>query len=563
MRRVFIALLILASLACPASAADSTVSAMSAASALTGTELLYCIQGGADRKCTAAQMSASANGVFNVRTQYGGVANGSTSNNTAINNAFTAANAYSSGNPVVYFDCDVTSTTCVYNYSGLTGGGGLSPINMTRAMTLLCAPGVRLNYTGTAHAAEIGSTSLTQADTDAYRIQNCTFTGGASYTAGLLINNWIVNLQVFDNMFLNFGNQTGYTIQFTSGGSNWEPMISRNWWRDTDGFTKNMIDGHGAFMAGFRFIDNNVECETALNAACSIVTTGVGLWIPNGFIVGNTIQFHYPLIRWADTQQQSVLWIDHNHFEGNFSGPGPAISYGDPGTAGTQFLYAHITYNYVFWPVANNTNVFIGPESASSGSHTFGNATIGGNYIADSSTLGGTGKVIQTNGTTSGPAFFFGNIYNNVAANQGTANFVDSAAQTSGLWGAYSPGTGVASQVPVFDSNGSAFKIAGFHALTKPLLCSDSSASTTAKTCTTSPQSDIGGSTFSPAAGDCFTYTSTTNNTASMTLAINGTTAATVKKTGGTANLANGDTKAGGYYPVCFDGTNYQITLGN
>lgn len=40
-----------------ARAADSTVSAMSAASALTGTELLYCVQGGADRKCTPAQVN--------------------------------------------------------------------------------------------------------------------------------------------------------------------------------------------------------------------------------------------------------------------------------------------------------------------------------------------------------------------------------------------------------------------------------------------------------------------------------------------------------------------------
>ncbi len=36
--------------------ADSTVSAMTAASALAGTELLYCVQSAADRKCTPSQM---------------------------------------------------------------------------------------------------------------------------------------------------------------------------------------------------------------------------------------------------------------------------------------------------------------------------------------------------------------------------------------------------------------------------------------------------------------------------------------------------------------------------
>lgn len=52
-----LALLGLLSLAPQAKAADSTVSAMSAASALSGTELLYCVQGGADRKCTPAQVN--------------------------------------------------------------------------------------------------------------------------------------------------------------------------------------------------------------------------------------------------------------------------------------------------------------------------------------------------------------------------------------------------------------------------------------------------------------------------------------------------------------------------
>jgi len=40
--------------------ADSTLAAMTAASVPTGAELLYCSQGGADRKCTVAQLSAMA-----------------------------------------------------------------------------------------------------------------------------------------------------------------------------------------------------------------------------------------------------------------------------------------------------------------------------------------------------------------------------------------------------------------------------------------------------------------------------------------------------------------------
>jgi len=58
MRRYLIVLVGLFVLLSPARAADSTVSAMTAASAILGSELLYTVQGGADRKATPAQMAA-------------------------------------------------------------------------------------------------------------------------------------------------------------------------------------------------------------------------------------------------------------------------------------------------------------------------------------------------------------------------------------------------------------------------------------------------------------------------------------------------------------------------
>lgn len=57
MRKYLIAIALFGIGLVPARAADSTVAAMSAASALGGTELLYCVQGGADRKCTPAQVN--------------------------------------------------------------------------------------------------------------------------------------------------------------------------------------------------------------------------------------------------------------------------------------------------------------------------------------------------------------------------------------------------------------------------------------------------------------------------------------------------------------------------
>lgn len=56
MRRLLIALTAFTLLWSPAKAADSTVTALTAASALTGSELFYCVQSAADRKCTGTQV---------------------------------------------------------------------------------------------------------------------------------------------------------------------------------------------------------------------------------------------------------------------------------------------------------------------------------------------------------------------------------------------------------------------------------------------------------------------------------------------------------------------------
>jgi hypothetical protein len=561
-RLLIVAILALASHV--ANAADSTVNALTAAGTLGGTELTYCVQGGADRKCTATQIGAFANGVFNVRTQYSGNPNGIASNNTPINNAFTAANAFVSGIPTVYFDCDTSQTTCVYNYSGLTGGGGLSPAQMLVPMTILCAPGVTLNYTGTTHAVEMGPTGLTADQSDIYLITGCRFTDGASMTAGIFVNNFIVHPRVIGNYFRNFGNQTGYTISY-AGPNNWEPWIINNVWTDSDGFTKNMVDLHSAtFSSGLVFADNMVECETVGGTACSVATTGVGVWAVGGRIDRNVIQYHYPVIRVASAGG-NPLWITNNHLEGNSNGTGPAISYGDPGTAGADIKYIRVANNMVFWPVAANTNVFIGPESASSGSHQFSSSTVMNNFIGDLGSMSGSGKVIQTNGGAHGASFYFGNVFNNIVADQSTANFIDSAQQTANGWTVYNlGGTKLANNMPVFDANGVNVDIGSFHSITGPLLCADSSGSTTVKACNTSPKIDVAGSTFTPATGDCFTITSTTGMTTAGTLAVNGTTAHPVKITGGSADPSSGAKAilAGGYYPTCFDGTNYQVTLG-
>lgn len=88
--------------------------------------------------------------------------------------------------------------------------------------------------------------------------------------------------------------------------------------------------------------------------------------------------------------------------------------------------------------------------------------------------------------------------------------------------------------------------------------CAAASASGTAYTCTTSP-------TFAPAAGDMILFKADVANTASATLNVNSSSAATIKKQGGSANLIANDLLASQYVTLLYDGTNWQMNgqIGN
>jgi hypothetical protein len=89
-----------------------------------------------------------------------------------------------------------------------------------------------------------------------------------------------------------------------------------------------------------------------------------------------------------------------------------------------------------------------------------------------------------------------------------------------------------------------------------PYGCSDTSGSATAQSCTTTPS-------FTPTAGNCIAYNTTTANTGALTLNVNSSAADAVQKWLGTA-LAAGDMPAGYTVPLCFDGSHWQMmTIGN
>src|SRR5208283_2365120 len=90
-----------------------------------------------------------------------------------------------------------------------------------------------------------------------------------------------------------------------------------------------------------------------------------------------------------------------------------------------------------------------------------------------------------------------------------------------------------------------------------PMVCADASGSATAQSCTTVPS-------FTPGANDCIIYTTTTANTGNLTLSVNGSAAAHVRKWLGAATLAAGDMPANQQVVTCYDGTDWEVsTIGN
>ncbi len=110
----------------------------------------------------------------------------------------------------------------------------------------------------------------------------------------------------------------------------------------------------------------------------------------------------------------------------------------------------------------------------------------------------------------------------------------------------------------VLGTNGSARPIAAnADQIESPLTCADSSGSATAQFCTTTPS-------FTPDANDCVIYSSTTANTGDLTLNVNASVAAHVRKWLGAATLAAGDMPANMQVVACYDGSYWEVmTIGN
>jgi hypothetical protein len=120
-------------------------------------------------------------------------------------------------------------------------------------------------------------------------------------------------------------------------------------------------------------------------------------------------------------------------------------------------------------------------------------------------------------------------------------------------------GASVPASANVTSTNSSSqFVASTTHNLSVPANCIAASGSGTAYTCSTTP-------TFTPATGDHIQFKADVANTGSATLAVNGATAATFKKWGGSGSLIANDLLAGHWISATFDGTYWQLEgqLGN
>jgi len=131
-RRLCLAALALA-LSASAAHADSTVSALTAASALTGPELFYCVQSAADRKCTATQLQTFIGGggtTIGTSTITGG-----TSGNFLYNNAGIYGERTPTQTTAVLIPFS-TSTTAQGVVPGSNGAAATSFLNATGAWSV-------------------------------------------------------------------------------------------------------------------------------------------------------------------------------------------------------------------------------------------------------------------------------------------------------------------------------------------------------------------------------------------------------------------------------------------
>jgi hypothetical protein len=297
------------------------------------------------------------------------------------NNTWTGTNSFKYVNNIRYAeqfsgaDIGVKISAAFADCSGAMCTVIVPPGSFTYATTIVvpapatleCKQGAILNYTGTAEAVKLGPDGLTIStySPNPYHVQGCTFTGGASATRGVYVNQFVTKVFIESNYFHNFGNPAAYNIWLQ--GENWDARINDNYMWVDDGRTAFNGIGQGAndpangsrgdFGQSQGYILNN-HVQSSL---VGISANGIHLTIGDNTITGA------PAIRLGGYSHSDV--VRGNTMEAAFRSAFPCIQYGDPAgdRAGTVLQGVVVEHNLcnAHNDSFGNTSHFIGPTTGS------------------------------------------------------------------------------------------------------------------------------------------------------------------------------------------------------
>jgi hypothetical protein len=320
--------------------------------------------------------------------------------------------------------------------------------------------------------------------------------------------------------------------------------------------------GSGTLSCYYDSTKNNQICLDSSGDAYTMVKDGVDLTANAGKVTGlNGVPF---CTGFAPTSGQAVEYTTSSspnpcYTAATPSGSGSGLS--DPGANSIPYRNAQsCTTSPVFTPAAGDSVI------ATTGTTNTGDITLnvnsssavhvrkwqGSNTLASGDWVAGVPVLL----TYDGAYWEIGANIGNAPGGSGSGT-VNNAAQYDLTYysgsGSGNTLSGAAINGLIQASTSGAPAAATSHSVAAPLLCLDSSGSSTAQSCTTSP-------TFTPAAGDRIIYKTTTTNTGDLTINVNSSSAAHVRKWQASAVLASGDLAAGAYVPLTYDGTYWEIT---
>lgn len=211
--------------------------------------------------------------------------------------------------PVVYFPY---GGFC-YNYS--------SGLNFTLPVTIRGEQGACLNYLGSAHAVDLGPTTLTTTTYQQleYAVDNLHFTGGQNMTEGIFINPFLLTVRIRRNTFKNFGNAGASVYGIFSNGENDDLLVEENNIYDTDGVARKLLSTNH-IATQLRYFKNNSACSTGFGSTCTSTQAGAQVTTAgaSSVISENNFNFYCPNVLITDSGTGGAGYntrVVNNYFE--------------------------------------------------------------------------------------------------------------------------------------------------------------------------------------------------------------------------------------------------------